>query len=239
MKMSELPLPQGVELHDGPSPEQTAEALADDVAKVLRRRLEHARNATLVVSGGSTPVPFFQALSGKTLDWGRVVVVLADERWVPDTHPDSNTALLRAHLLQDCAACVQFLQMEVGEGDPEAALPAIERQLAALALPVDVLVLGMGNDGHTASLFPDAPELAQAMAADNECRVALMTPPSQSRKRITLTLPVLAGARFTALHLKGQEKLDTLATALADLDDPMAMPIRAFLKPGLEIYWSP
>lgn len=239
MKMSELPLPQGVELHDGPSPEQTAEALADDVAKVLRRRLEHARNATLVVSGGSTPVPFFQALSGKTLDWGRVVVVLADERWVPDTHPDSNTALLRAHLLQDCAACAQFLQMEVGGGDPEAALPAIDRQLAALALPVDVLVLGMGNDGHTASLFPDAPELAQAMAADNECRVALMTPPSQSRKRITLTLPVLAGARFTALHLKGQEKLDTLATALADLDDPMAMPIRAFLKPGLEIYWSP
>ncbi|MBB5322404.1 6-phosphogluconolactonase [Marinobacter oulmenensis] len=239
MKMSELPLPQGVELHDGPSPEQTAEALADDVAKVLRRRLKHARNATLVVSGGSTPVPFFQALSGKTLDWGRVVVVLADERWVPDTHPDSNAALLRAHLLQDCAACAQFLQMEVGEGDPETALPAIERQLAPLALPVDVLVLGMGNDGHTASLFPDAPELAQAMAADNECRVALMTPPSQSRKRITLTPPVLAGARFTALHLKGQEKLDTLATALADLDDPMAMPIRAFLKPGLEIYWSP
>lgn len=239
MKMSELSLPQGIEAHTGESPEQAAEALANDVANVLRQRLEYARNATLVVSGGSTPVPFFQALSGKTLDWGRVVVVLADERWVPDTHPDSNSALLRTHLLQDCAACAQFLQMEVGEGDPEAALPAIERQLAALALPVDVLVLGMGNDGHTASLFPDAPELAQAMAAANECRVALMTPPSQSRKRITLTLPVLAGARFTALHLKGQEKLDTLATALADLDDPMAMPVRAFLKPGLEIYWSP
>lgn len=239
MKMSELSLPQGIEAHAGESPEQAAEALANDVANVLRQRLEYARNATLVVSGGSTPVPFFQALSGKTLDWQRVVVVLADERWVPETHPDSNSALLRTHLLQDCAACAQFLQMEVGEGDPEAALPAIERQLAALALPVDVLVLGMGNDGHTASLFPDAPELAQAMAVDNECRVALMTPPSQSRKRITLTLPVLAGARFTALHLKGQEKLDTLATALADLDDPMAMPVRAFLKPGLEIYWSP
>lgn len=239
MKMSELPLPEGIRAHLRTSPEQAAEALAVDVAGILRQRLEETQSATLVVSGGSTPVPFFRALSGMAIDWARVVIVLADERWVPETHPDSNAALLKTHLLQERAGCAQFLQMEVGDGDPETALPDIERQLATLALPVDVLVLGMGNDGHTASLFPDAPQLARAMSADSECRAALMTPPSQPLKRITLTLSVLAGARFTALHLKGQEKLDTLATALADLDDPVAMPVRAFLKPGLEIYWSP
>ena len=96
----------------------------------------------------------------------------------------------------------------------------------------------MGNDGHTASLFPDAPELDQALDTDSTAIVAPMTPPSQPQKRITLTLRALSRAGFTALHLKGDDKLKTLRGACSDIENIREMPIRAFLKPGLQVYWS-
>ena len=115
----------------------------------------------------------------------------------------------------------------------------MKAELADLALPLDVLVLGMGNDGHTASLFPDAPELAHAMSPECQDIVSAATPASQPQKRITLTWPPLRDARFTALHLKGEDKLDTLEKAISDMDRVMEMPVRAFLKPGLQVFWSP
>ena len=121
----------------------------------------------------------------------------------------------------------------------EEAREAVKAELADLALPLDVLILGMGNDGHTASLFPDAPELAEAISVDCPDRVAAATPPSQSQQRITLTWPALKDARFTALHLKGQDKLETLEQALANPSDVVAMPVRAFLQSGLNVFWSP
>ena len=114
-----------------------------------------------------------------------------------------------------------------------------EAELADLALPIDVLILGMGNDGHTASLFPDAPELESAMNPECQEIVAPATPASQPQKRITLTWPPLRDARFTALHLKGEDKLQTLDRAMSEPDKVLEMPIRAFLKPGLQVFWSP
>lgn len=239
MKMSDLNLPAGVETCLGETPEAVAEALAEDVAQWLRRRLHEVQGATLVVSGGSTPLPFFRALRDKHLDWSKVVVVLADERWVPESDPASNTALVKQHLLQGAAAAARFVSLKQPGADPLSALPAMEAALAGLRLPVDVLVLGMGDDGHTASLFPDAPELDSAMTRAGEQRVAVMTPPSQIHVRVTLTLPVLESARFTALHLKGASKLETLARAAEVPADRETMPVRAFLKPGLKVYWSP
>ncbi len=239
MKMPESALPLGIDMIVRDTPEEAARALADEVAEALRQRLAEAGQASLVVSGGSTPVPFFDCLSRAELDWPRVTVLLADERWVPENDAASNTRLVKAHLLQNKARVAEFLSLKVPVSDPHQALPQIERRLADLELPLDVLVLGMGTDGHTASLFPDAPELSQAMAPVSGQRVALVTPPSQDQARMTLTLPVLNGARFTALHLKGQDKLDTLARAAANREDWQLMPIRAFLKPDLAIYWSP
>lgn len=239
MKTPDIVLPEGVRARFGATPEQVAVALADDVAEVLATRLAQASRASLVVSGGSTPLPFFRALSEKALDWQRVDVLLADERWVSEDDPASNTRLVKASLLQGRAAVANYLSLKQPGATPLEGLAAVSTELANLALPLDVLILGMGNDGHTASLFPDAPELADAMSAQCPDRVAPATPPSQSQQRITLTWPALRDARFTALHLKGQDKLETLKQALASPGDVLAMPVRAFLQPGLNVFWSP
>ncbi|AXS82283.1 MULTISPECIES: 6-phosphogluconolactonase [Marinobacter] len=237
--MSDLRLPEGVQARFGETPDEVALNLADAVAEFLAVRLKQAPRASLVVSGGSTPLPFFKALSDKNLDWSRVDVLLADERWVDEDDPASNARLVRGNLLQNHAASARFLSLKQPGATPAEGLGAVKAELADLALPLDVLVLGMGNDGHTASLFPDAPELAHAMSPECQDIVSAATPASQPQKRITLTWPPLRDARFTALHLKGEDKLDTLEKAISDMDRVMEMPVRAFLKPGLQVFWSP
>ncbi|MBU2875451.1 6-phosphogluconolactonase [Marinobacter salexigens] len=239
MKTPELDLPSGIETHFSETPQEAAQQLADTVAEFLRGRLHSAERASLAVSGGSTPLPFFQALSRKTLDWGRVDVLLVDERWVDETHEDSNTKLVKENLLQSNAAVAQFLSIKQSGSTPEESLGAAETELTNLMRPLDVLVLGMGNDGHTASLFPDAPELSHAMNVKNRDALAAMTPPSQTHERITLTYALMREARFIALHLKGNDKLETLKRACSRPNDVLEMPVRGFLKSGLRVYWSP
>lgn len=241
MKMSDVILPKGVSDRSGATPDAVAVALAlaDAVAGFLVSRLRQAPRASLVVSGGSTPLPFFRALSARELDWSRVDVVLADERWVDENDEASNTRLVRDNLLQNRAASARYLSLKQPGATPADGLEQVKAELAQLALPLDVLILGMGNDGHTASLFPDAPELAWAMEPECQSLVAATTPESQPVKRITLTWPALKNARFTALHLKGEDKLATLQRAISDPENVLEMPVRAFLKPGLQVFWSP
>ncbi|GHD46417.1 6-phosphogluconolactonase [Marinobacter persicus] len=239
MKKPELKLPEGVSFLPATNAREAANALAEEVAAVLSSRLALAGTASLVVSGGTTPVPFFQALARKELDWSRVTVLLADERWVPESDEASNTALVKRHLLQHHASAARYLSLtEPGEGLDQA-LPVIEQRLERLALPLDVLVLGMGNDGHTASLFPTAQELPHALSPPANQRVMAMRPSGQPYERITLTLPVLQNAGYTALLVKGPDKLATLEQAARACDQVAAMPVRAFIKPGLKVYWSP
>lgn len=239
MKTSDLRLPEGVSDRSGETPDEVALNLADAVAEFLAARLKEAPRASLAVSGGSTPLPFFKALSGKELDWNRVDVLLADERWVDEDDDASNTRLVRSNLLQNKAASARYLSLKQPGATPAEGLEQVQAELADLALPLDVLILGMGNDGHTASLFPDAPELAHAMDPDCQDIVAAATPASQPQKRITLTWPSLRDARFTALHLRGEDKLATLKQAISAPEKVLEMPIRAFLKPGLQVFWSP
>lgn len=238
MKTRDLNLPEGVDAYFFDTPDDAALALADSVAEHIAERLLIAPRASLVVSGGSTPLPFFEALRKKPLDWARIDVLLADERWVAEDSKDSNTRLVKEHLLQGPAVEARYLSLKQPGDTPADGLAAVNRALEDLHLPLDVLILGMGSDGHTASLFPDAPELVQALDPDCEQIVAPMTPASQSQQRITLTLRTLAHAGFTALHLKGDSKLETLQRACGDLEKVREMPIRAFLKPGLQVYWS-
>ena len=165
MAISELKLPQGVSAHEFKSPVLLAEGLALNVAKQLSDAIDARGTATLVVSGGRSPVAFFQHLAKQTLDWSKVVVSLADERWVPVEHADSNAGLLKRYLLQGPAAKAQFLSLYSAAANLEQAAEQADRLLAELP-PIDVLILGMGDDGHTASLFPNSPNLADALKAD-------------------------------------------------------------------------
>ena len=145
-----------------------AETLARDLADITAARLRAAVSArgaaSLVVSGGRTPAPMFRALRACELPWERVTVTLADERWVPADAADSNERMVRAELLQGAAAAARFVGLVNAAPTPEAGRAATDAALRAIPRPFDVVMLGMGNDGHTASLFPDAPALAAALA---------------------------------------------------------------------------
>ena len=237
MAISDLQLPQGVNAHEYKSPVLLADALALNVAKQLSDAIDARGSATLVFSGGRSPVAFFQNLAKQKLDWSKVVVTLADERWVPVEHADSNAGLLKRYLLQGPAAKAQFLSLYSATANLELAAEQADRLLAELP-PIDVLILGMGDDGHTASLFPNSPNLADALKADGPRRCYPMLAPTVPHQRLTMSRALLASAKTTVLSISGQSKLTTLSAALAG-DDVAAMPIRAFLQPTLEIYWCP
>jgi len=237
MAISEVKLPEGVSALEFKSPVLLAEGLALKVAEQLREAIDARGTAVLVVSGGRSPVAFFQSLAKQALDWSKVVVSLADERWVPVEHADSNAGLLKRYLLQGPAAKAQFLSLYSASANLEAAAEQADRLLAELP-PIDVLVLGMGDDGHTASLFPDSPNLAQALDANGERRCWPMLAPTVPHQRLTMSRALLASAKHKVLSISGQSKLTTLNAAVAG-DNVAEMPIRAFLQPTLEIYWCP
>jgi 6-phosphogluconolactonase len=237
MAISKFKLPQGVSAHEFRSPVLLAEGLALKVAKQLSDAISASGTATLVVSGGRSPVAFFQHLAKQDLDWANVVITLADERWVPVEHADSNAHLLKRYLLQGPAAKARFLSLYSAAANLEEAAQRADRLLAELP-PIDVLVLGMGDDGHTASLFPNSPNLEEALKPNGSRRCWPMLAPSVPHQRLSMSRALLASAKATVLSISGQSKLTTLSAALAG-DDVAEMPIRAFLQPTLEIYWCP
>ena len=214
-----------------PDGSRLAQALAEDVAAQLRRAIEARGHALIAVSGGSSPKPLFARLSREVLAWERVTVAQVDERWLPVTHADSNARLIREHLLQGPAAAARFEPMKNEAEDPHAGLAACESRLRGLALPFDLVLLGMGDDGHTASWFPHAPELAEALRADGPLCVATRapSPPQAPYPRMSLTLAGVSAARRRVLLLQGHGKLEVLRQA-QQAGPVEAMPIRALLR---------
>jgi 6-phosphogluconolactonase len=182
------------------------------------------------------------------LDWSKVSITLADERWVPPDHADSNESLVRKTLLTGHAAAARFVPLYRQVVDDAQALKQVTADIRSMHLPFCVVMLGMGADGHTASLFPDAPaqELRAAMALDNEDVVAFLHPPSVSQTRISLTRACLLDAGHRFLHITGTGKRDVLRDALTACAggayESGHAPVVGLLTEQPErasVYWSP
>lgn len=219
---------------------ELAFALADAVAANLNAGLAARGWAALAVSGGSTPARFFRALGARTdIDWGMVTVTLVDERWVDEGSDRSNARLVKANLLQGPAAAAAFVPLWQGGLEPDAAGIA-KANAAVSAIPVlDAAVLGMGNDGHTASFFPGGDTLDEALTAAGP--VLAIRAPGAGEPRVTLTLRRLLAAEALYLHIEGNEKAEVLDKALGE-GDVADMPVRAVLhqdeKP-VTVFWCP
>lgn len=219
---------------------ELADALADVVAEQLTKAVNTRGSALIAVSGGSTPPPFFRALSRKKIDWPRVTVTLVDERFVPATSERSNARLVTRHLLQNEAARADFVGLFHECDNVETAAECADSALAALPFPLDVAVLGMGTDLHTASFFPDAENIAELLDGEGSCHVLPVQALNAGEPRLTLSMPTITQARFIALHIEGAEKKTVLETALATDDRPA--PVRTVIEKAetpVQIYWAP
>jgi 6-phosphogluconolactonase len=219
-----------------------AAALAARVRDVLAEAIAARGRAILAVSGGSTPVTLFRALSKLALSWEQVTVILVDERMVPPGSDRSNARLVRENLLQNNAANAFFVPMYSGAFDEGDAAHQIETVMKrAKLVPADFAILGMGNDGHTASFFPGGDHLTDAIDARQEALVLPMHAEGAGETRLTLTLPVLLAARHLALHIEGAGKRAVLDRALADGTQTLHMPVRAVFEHSLkpvEVFWT-
>lgn len=213
--------------------------LADDVAETLREAVLVRGKASLVVSGGSTPKGFFAALARKELDWEKLTVTLADDRWVPPGHIDSNERLVRENLLVGSARAAKFLSLVTSDAHPRTAVREINARLADLGT-VDVSILGLGGDGHFASLFPDSSTLELGLDVQSGHAFIAVDPPVAPHARISMTLPRIFDTRRLMLHIVGDDKRAVLEQALRE-GDPQTLPIAAvFAAPSLpvEVYWA-
>ena len=207
--------------------------LADRIASDLRGALESNERASLCVPGGTTPGPLFDVLSSVTLDWARVDVLLNDERWVPESSDRSNTALLRKRLITDKAAQARLIPLYADAPRPEEKLAELAKGIEE-ALPLSVLLLGMGADMHTASIFPGADLLAEALSADAPVLLP-MRAPSAPEPRITLSARVLRDALRIHVVIMGDEKRAALERARKL--PPEQAPIAAVLSQA-EVHWA-
>ncbi|MBJ7263577.1 MAG: 6-phosphogluconolactonase [Burkholderiaceae bacterium] len=187
--------------------DEWARGVAQRISQCLQAGIAARGVAVLAVSGGRSPRPIFQRLREAELAWDKVIVTLVDERWVPDGHADGNASLVRRMLLQGPAEAARFLPWVNDAATPQAGRADCDAALRALPLPFDCVVLGMGEDGHTASLFPDAPELADAIGLNTAALCWPITPPVAAHARMTLTLnALLRESRQLILAISGKAK---------------------------------
>ena len=217
--------------------------LADHVARRLSQGIAMTGHASLVAAGGTTPAPLYRELAGREIDWDRIWVTGSDERWLPPDDPDTLDCLLHATLFQGPAAQARFVPLKTEARSPAEAEGHVHAHLRDMPRPFDVTLLGMGADGHTASLFPHAPGLAKAMDTDEPALARGIEAPTSvvSPARMTLTLRAILDSRLIVLMFRGRDKLEVFEQAKA-AEDPLAVPVSAVLrqdKVPVEAWWAP
>jgi 6-phosphogluconolactonase len=220
--------------------EVLSRALADQIAASLKTAIAARGLASLVVSGGKSPIKLFEALRVQDLDWSRVCIALADERWVDPSDPGSNEKLVRDVLLQGSAAAARFLGLKNGAPTPDMGAVSAWETFARVPRPFDTVVLGMGDDGHTASLFPGSPNLLSALNAAAVPGCVGMRAPVAPQPRLSLNLSALLDARRIVILITGDAKWRTYLAAGAE-GPVQDMPVRAVLRQTrtpVEVMWS-
>ncbi len=221
--------------------EALARSLADGIAATLKAAVAARGRASLVVSGGNSPIRLFELLRVQALDWRRVCVALADERWVEPSDPASNEKLVRHVLLQESSAAAEFHGLKNGAPTPDMGAVSAWETFARVPRPFDTVQLGMGEDGHTASLFPGSPNLSSALDTRAAPGCIGMRAPAPPRPRLSLNLSALLDCRRIVLLITGEQKWRTYLAASGP--GPIEeMPIRAVLRQTripVEVMWSP
>lgn len=225
-----------INLHNFDNLEQQSQHLADVVAQILQTQISDTGSASLAVSGGSTPKKLFELLSKIDLEWAKVAITLVDDRWLANDQADSNQQLVEKNLLQNYAAKAQFIPLYQEGFSAFEASEKVNALFENIKQPFDVVLLGMGNDGHTASLFPCSEQISEGLTTS---ATYLATQPTTAPyARMSLSAQAIETAGHLFLQLKGADKQATLSKALKR-DEHLEMPIRRFLTNNITVLWCP
>jgi len=230
-------------LHSFPNANDLVRALSDEIVSRVTGSVSSRGVASLAVSGGTTPGVLFDALSMRTAPWEKISVTLSDERWIAPDQDGSNEKLVRTRLLRNAASDAKLVPLKTPDTSPAEAEAKVDASISAMPRPFDVMLLGMGDDGHTASLYPHSagldaaldltrPNLVQAIHADSAAATG---------ERMTFTLRAILGSKLIVILIRGDEKLATYRNAAAGTDIH-EMPVRAVLNQTgtpVWVYWSP
>jgi 6-phosphogluconolactonase len=224
-----------------PSADALARELASDTVASLARAIAARGEASLVVSGGHSPVKFFEQLRTQVLEWSHVRIALADERWVEPTDAGSNEKLVRDVLLREAAAAARFSGLKNAAPSPDLGAVSAWETFARVPRPFDVTILGMGDDGHTASLFPHSPNLRSALNPAAAAGCIGMWAPTAPQPRLSLNLSALLDSRRVVILIIGEAKWRTYIAA-SESGPEEDMPVRAVLRQQhtpVEVVWAP
>ncbi len=213
--------------------------LVSKVVDLLSMAIEQHGSASLVVSGGRTPKGFFHLLSQEFLDWSKVTVTLADERWVDADHKDSNEKLVQENLLINEACIARLVALKNSATSAQVGETSIDQDLSAIGR-FTLVILGMGDDGHTASLFPGSEALNIGLDMESGRQCLAVQPLDAPHERMSMTLPRLLDSEQIIVHISGENKGKVLAMADAG-DDRFELPIRAVLQQTItpvSVYWA-
>lgn len=218
-------------------------ALAEAIEKDLSTQLKTSANASIAVSGGKTPIAMYEQLSMADLAWQNVTITLTDERWLPNHHPDSNERMVKQYLINNKAAAARFIPLKTSSNTAEDGQESLDKTLGNELPSVDIVVLGMGADGHFASLFPHTIALEQGLDAQSSLKCIAACAPVEPKERMSLTLSMLLTAKKIYLLISGDDKLAVYRGASQlDSDDRLSLPISAVLTQSdvpVALYWSP
>jgi 6-phosphogluconolactonase len=233
--------------HEYGSQDKLADALADHVACQINLRINLVGRAVIALSGGSTPKLFFKQLATREVDWAKVFVTLVDERWVDESHALSNAAFLKEHFLSLLETPATYIPLYLPAESVEASLDPVlqnycELTQSALSEPseFDVVVLGMGEDGHTASFFPDAANIAELVDCDSPSALLSCQSASSQVARVTWSLPKLIRAQLLILHITGVAKKAVFKQA-EQSSDALELPIRSVMfqdRAPVQVYYA-